>query len=186
MSNLDDYPWLADMRALIESLVAAEIVDFYWTEEAIAWDESDSIPVLFRHPQFPFIQTCDLRIKLADGRVGCFDTYQADDAFGLWFFYDDKPLVRASCPASARAVTDHSFPVGSISKVEIKVSEKGNIDELLFDIDSKQILLKAGEVYESHDRTFWAADEESLVLVFPQPEDVTKVRFGELTKPLEA
>lgn len=184
MSDSDDRSWIVKQHELIQSLTGVRIEGVHWTEEALAWSEDKQTPVLFRHPNFPFIQSCDLRIKLSNGRVGHFDTYQDDDVFGLSFHYDDRPLEQ-ELPTSARKVTDQTFPLGLINCVEIEISKRGNIDELLLGIGERQILLKAGEVYEHDNRTFSVADEDAMVLVFPLPEDIAKVQFHQLTEPME-
>lgn len=184
--SLQYQSWVTANQERIIALKQQVIIRTYWIEMAL--NERDSnLKHRFRHPDLPFVQASTIRLEFSDGNVGVFHNYQNDDNFGLMFELSNKPLKWPVYPKFTetgdlsiyREVTDTNFPTGVINSTSSKLDNEGDITEIFLEISGKQILLKAGEVYEDGRREIIIHEQDESILTFLNPDDISKIQFGE-------
>ncbi|MBI1323089.1 hypothetical protein GC170_07865 [bacterium] len=132
----------------------------------------------------PFLQCTRVFVRtLALGWV-FFDTFLDDDPWGI---YAGRV---ASIPEYVnegiyREDDLDDLPTGKIDKVEVCVTDRGNIDRIMLSVKGWRIWLVAAEAYEQMDGSLKLMDWDEQLFLFTDEEALSSIRwenaFGEPT-----
>lgn len=107
--------------------------------------------VVFREPEVPFLQFHTLEAVDSIGRRHRFQTYQNDTQWGLCVRTvetSEQRLLESEWTGIYRLTAPvDELPTGMVEQVNLLI-EDGDIEEVTLVIDSKPLLLVAGEVWE--------------------------------------
>jgi hypothetical protein len=166
--------WYSAQLAAFASLQGSRVARWRGIEQALIDEGPDGSP-RFEHPSAPFIQLFRLELDGPDlGSGMSIGIYQFDDVWGLGVKenrveYDDDDewngIYRIWSP---------TLPLGVIDRIDIRL-EEGVISELLLRIDGSDLLLVAGEAYETSADSFDLHRLDESVLVFTDPSAATKL-----------
>ena len=170
-SELDN--WIRSKVQEILKLKGKTVKRFVGVEMAIIEQGEGGLPQ-FTHPNVPCLQVDPLYLDLESEASIKFITYQNDDTWGLYLSAlekDELITLYAESPDNIFRTRElFELPTGRIEHVEVKRDSNGEITEVLLRIGVLDILLVAGEIYETLDEAgveFVKGDESVLVFLDP-------------------
>jgi hypothetical protein len=159
--------WDANLRAALSRCVGEVLTDV-WVDEMGLYgpDEHPS----FSHSQLEFVQALLLELRFESGMTLQVSCWQDDYEFALWprqVTYEQR-IVSMTDPARTlfRVRRMDEFPLGSLKEVEWLANDCANIHTIRLRMDSSEVILRAGEVYENPDASLIIRDQDESVLVF--------------------
>jgi len=173
--------WIFDQINILKSYEGSNIEKVMIWEMAII--ESNEGKHLFEHPDCPFIQAQVIYLMMDDKRTIKIHTYQNNCDWGILSSVMEANLElnkSFGMDSLYRISVCHEFPVGLINSISTFQNENGDISEVRLVINTNEILLKSGEVYENHDGSITIKSNDESVLVFLNPEDLRKVNFDKI------
>lgn len=171
--------WIQDQIKILKSYEGSNIGKVMIYEMAII--EDDEGAHIFKHPDFPFIQAHVIYLWLNGSKVIKIHTYQNDCEWGIYStVLEDIHELNAEEERDSifRLSVCDAFPLGLINSISTLLNEDGDISEVKLVINSSEILLKSGEVYENHNGTISTRSDDESVLVFLNPQDLSRVKFN--------
>jgi hypothetical protein len=171
--------WIQDQIRILKSYEGCNIEKVMIYEMALL--EGDEGRPIFEHPELPFIQAHVIYFFLNGSKVIKILTYQNDCEWGI-YSTDLENIseleVKKNDDAFFRLSVCDEFPLGIINSVSSRLNDNGDISEVQLIVNSKEVLLKSGEVYENYDGTISTRSDDESVLVFLNSEDVSRVKFN--------
>jgi hypothetical protein len=151
--------------ASLRALGGCRVTRWFGIEMALRDAGPDGLPD-WQDESVPFLQLSRLNLILADGTRAAIITYQNDDRFGLCRDDTLPPFeFLTSEPGSIfRERPLDELPPGEIRSVSVLTSD-GDIAEVRLDVDGREVLLWAGEVYEQADSTLRVVPMDESILV---------------------
>ena len=128
----------------------------------------------FEVDELPVIQLSILELTLDDGPVTV-QIWQDDDEFALC---TERRAVDFSGESSGifRATDLVGLPCELVSRVDVRLNDRGNVSELLLAFEhGAQVLLVAGESEEEVDGRLRFRRNDESVLLFRNPADATRL-----------
>jgi len=154
--------WVRQKREAFEAVEGRHVKGWSGVEMALRLEGPDGHPV-FDDPSVHCLHVMVLLADLDHGEAIEVLTYQNDCEWGL----------QARAAKAERAVWDGIFrwrafddlPLGAVSNIRLRHSDRGDIGEVLLQVDGQEVLLVAGEIYETPGERleYHAADESVLV-----------------------
>ena len=175
----------AENESKIGRLLGLEIGSATAIEMAIFKNGPKNEPV-FRDPNAPFVQLHILELSLVDGRIARFANCQNDDTFGIAVDYSDNSIIDKQLSFLNRGAVENpifrlapdlDFPKGLIINVEIQTDQKSDVTEIVISVGNKNVLLKAGEAYETNERQYKLHSQDESILFFRSLADRQSVNF---------
>ncbi len=167
------HDWVAKQRRSFEALAGTAVTHYAAVEMAFLDQGSDGTPV-FGQDDAPFQQLSWLRICLADGAEIPVQTYQSDDAFGLWI-PDASTLERVNHSTEFeegsiyRSADLGHLPTGRIERVRVEPNEYGDLSVVTLEFAKSQLDLVAGEVHEQREGPPTVVFGDESILIFNDP-----------------
>lgn len=171
--------WNAKIRTALSGCVGEVLTDV-WVDEMGLYgpDENPS----FSHSQLEFMQALLLELRFESGITLQISCWQDDHEFALWpRQVPQQERIAPICdPARTlfRVRRMNEFPVGSLKEIEWRVNDCANIHTIRLRIDSSEVILRAGEVYENPDGSLIIRDQDESVLVFLNADAHAKTVFN--------
>ena len=171
--------WDANIRAALSRCVG-EILTDVWVDEMGLYgpDEHPS----FSHSQLEFVQALVLELRFESGMTLQVSCWQDDDEFALCprQVPHEQRIVPISDPARTlfRVRRMNEFPLGSLREVDWLANDRANIHTIRLHLDSSEVILRAGEVYENPDGSLHISDEDESVLVFLNSDAYARTVFN--------
>ena len=164
-------PWLARQRGAFEALAGVAVSAWDGVEMALRDDSPDG--PLFTDPAVRFLQLGWLRLR-SDSGDRTISTFQDDGWFGLRLEDIGRPTLD-DCYGIFRWHT-LDLVTGHIEAVKV-VFDEGTLTRMTLTIDGHDLLLVAGEVYETRAGTREVHRLDASVLVFTDPAEAEIVRW---------
>jgi hypothetical protein len=173
--------WVEEQIDRVRRLSGRTINRIVAVEMALREEGPDGFPQ-FEDPAIPFLQLYSLYLELEELETVKFITYQNDDTWGLLATTDIEPGEQQywrDQPADSiyRYRELHDFPRGRIDDVSVALDEKEDIAEVLLCVGGKDVLLVAGEVYETWGDALEVVKGDESILMFKNPSDIDRVQF---------
>ena len=144
-----------------------------WDGIEMALSERPPAGIQFSDPRVPFLQLVWVHLVLDNGSV-IISTYQGDAWFGLQLS-DSDPFGADDCSGIYRW-RPLDLPTGRVGSVQVVV-EEGTLSRIALDVGGRDLLLVAGEVYETWTDELEVHRLDESVLLFTDPADAQKVRW---------
>ena len=156
--------WHDSQIAMIHSLNGATVVHWSAIEMALN-DTSDASALIWCHSSVPMLQLFTLHAQLLDGSFRKFSTHN-DDECGILLSVEDQSTATADGMSPIfRSRNTPEIPCGKIMSVQLTQNRRGNVVTIDLQINSRNIKLFSGEVYERHGAAFEVVLEDESVLV---------------------
>lgn len=171
--------WDANLRSALSRCVGEVLTDV-WVDEMGLYgpDEHPS----FSHSQLEFVQALVLELRFESGMTLQVSCWQDDDEFALWprQVPHEQRISPISDPARTlfRVRQMNEFPFGLVRDVELLVNNRANIQTIRLYLDSSEVILCAGEVYENPDGSLHISDEDESVLIFLNSDAYARTVFN--------
>jgi hypothetical protein len=138
----------------------------------------DGAPV-FCDPEAPFLQLLYVDLALSDHhRIERVGICQNDDEFGLVLRSgSERDSAAVSHEGSFRHRHLSELPVGEISGVQVTLSNRNDLAEVPLVVDGHELMLMAGEVYETTSGSLKICRLDESVLVFTDPRTVESITW---------
>lgn len=168
--------WVERCVREFEALRGQAVIGWQGVEMALVEEGPDGRPQ-FEVAGVPVTQLSVLWVLLADHRVVTIQTYQDEYEFGLGTELVGSPSLTGD-HGIWRDAQLGDLPTAFVSGVQIRLSARGNVSEVELAFDGgREILLVAGEAYETGvDQLYFVCNDES-VLLFREPSDVSAVAW---------
>lgn len=157
----------------LEGVIASDV----WVREMAFYGREDA--GCFADPTLAFVQGNVLELRTSGGETFHFSCHQDDDSWALWV--GTVPSSRHLAPDIGegwfRVRPLPEFPRGRVDKVQVAAS-LSNIQEIRIVIGGREVILRAGEVYENMDGTLTVCDHDESVLIFLDGEAYARQIFN--------
>lgn len=171
--------WNEALEATLTGCVGRSLTET-WVDEMGLYGPEDA--PCFSHSQLDFVQALTLELRFDDGailHVGC---WQDDYDFALWpkEVTHSEQLTPDPDPDRTlfRVRRFDAFPSGALRDVTWAADDRGNIQTITLHIDSAEVILCAGEVYEDFDGRLKVSDRDESVLIFLSPDAFARTVFN--------
>lgn len=173
--------WVKEQVEILKSYEGYSIGKVMIHEMAIYTDDNGEH--IFEDSDFPFIQAQVIYLWLhgEDHEVIKIHAYQNDSEWGIYStrLKDVSGLaIEEDRDSIYRTSLCREFPLGKIDLISPVLNSNGDISEVKLVIESREVFLKSGEVYENHDGTISIKSDDESVLVFLSRESFEGTSFN--------
>ena len=167
--------WVEEQVASFYALSRSRVTQWHGTEMALRDANENGLPD-FRDLSIPFLQLLELNLTFVDGSTARITTYQNNDRFGLCC--KNGPLASRDLELGPHSIYRSrlfdELPKGQIQDVSVSLNT-GDIEEVKLILETNEVRLCAGEVYENNDSSMHIVtmDESVLVQVDGKHPDLT-------------
>ena len=170
--------WLTELKTTLEVLSSAVVTDAWVNEMALYGPEDAG---RFSDPGLKFVQANVLELRPMDGQTVHISCAQNDDSWTIWphLVPTHEQLTDDAGEGTFRTRPMPEFPRGKVTCFQIDTDDVSSIQEIRVTIDQREVIFRAGEVYENVDGTMSVLDRDESVLVFFDGEAYSGLRFNE-------
>lgn len=170
--------WDLELKTALDALTG-KIVTEVWVNEMALYGPEDAGH--FSDPILNLVQANVLELRTSSGQIFHFSCVQTDDVWAIWPYLvsGDRQLTADPGEGTFRTRPMPEFPRGMVNRLRIEPEERMNIQEVRMTVDQRQVILRAGEIYENTDGTLSVVDRDESVLVFLNNETYLRLTFNE-------
>ncbi|ATY30940.1 hypothetical protein [Sphingomonas psychrotolerans] len=170
--------WHLELKTALKALAGAVVTDA-WVNEMALYGPEDAGH--FTDPSLNFVQANVLELRTLDGGTIHISCVQDNDTWAIWphVVSTDKQLSSDVGEGTFRTRPMPEFPRGSVSCFQMAPDDVSSIQEIRMTIDKREVILRAGEVYEKTDGTLSVCDRDESVLVLLDGEAYSQLKFNE-------